>query len=115
MYLYDGRRWREIDAPGHVGAVRGIRDDLIYAVGLQGLIARWNGSAFRVVHNPSDGNLCDVFVASDDEMYACGQDGHLMQGTVHGWEQLLLYDGSLHCVAKWGETVWVGAGAERLT
>jgi hypothetical protein len=109
-FLYDGTSWREIGAPGHIGCVRGIRDDLIYAVGLRGLIARWNGSSFQTVHGPTDGNLCDVFVASDDEMYACGHGGHLLQGTVHGWEVLLKHDGPLHCVAEWHDDVWVGAG-----
>ena len=109
-FLYDGTTWREIGAPGHIGAIRGIRDDLIYAVGLKGLLARWDGSSFRTVHGPTDANLCDVFVASDDEMYACGHGGHLLQGTVHGWEVLLHHDGPLHCVARWRDAVWVGAG-----
>jgi len=109
-FLYEGTAWREIASPGHIGCIRGVRDDLIYAVGLRGLIARWDGTSFRTVHGPTDANLCDVFVASDDEMYACGQGGHLLQGTVHGWEVLLQHNGPLHCVARWGDAVWVGTG-----
>jgi len=109
-FVFNGDDWREIEVSGNIGAIRGIRDDLIYAVGLEGLIARWDGKAFRTVHGPTDGNLCDVFVASDDEMYACGQGGHLLQGTAHGWDVLLRHDKPLHCVARWRDEVWVGGG-----
>ncbi len=113
-FLFSGTEWVEIDSPGLIGSIRGIRNDLIYAVGQRGLIARWDGHTFSVVHGPTDGNLSDVFIVSEDEMYACGTNGHLLQGTVYGWEELLRFDGMLHCVTKWNNMVWVGAGADGL-
>ncbi len=113
-FLYGGTDWAEITAPGLIGGVRGVRDDLIYAVGQNGLIARWDGMKFNVVHSPINGNLTDVFVVSEDEMFACGTDGHLLIGTIHGWEELLKFDSMLYCIAKWGDYVWIGAGAEGL-
>jgi hypothetical protein len=113
-FVYDGKEWRQIDTPGLIGCVRGSRDDLIYAVGMRGLIARWNGHAFKAVHGPTPGNLSDVFVVSDDEMYACGTDGDLLTGSIHGWVRLMHYEGMLHCVAKWHDEVWVGAGEDGL-
>ena len=113
-FFFDGTRWREVAVPGHVAAVHGVNDDLIYAVGLDGLIARWDGSGFRALDKASDGNLCGVFVVSTDEMYACGLDGDLLTGSVHGWRKLLSVDSGLHCVARWNDELWVGAGEEGL-
>src|SRR5690606_19494937 len=113
-FRFDGSGFQPIDVPGFIVGVRGSRDDLIYAVGNRGLIARWDGRGFTAVQSPIASTLSDGFGGDEDEMYACGSDGDLLLGTMHGWERLLTFEGALHCVAKWNDTVWVGAGEDGL-
>lgn len=109
-FHWDGSEWREVGSPGFILRAHGSAPDLVYGVGQRGLIARWNGStAFESVASPVAGTVSDVFVASEDEMYACTSEGELLQGTVHGWEVLLRHPVGLTCVAKWRDAVWVGA------
>ena len=114
MFHNDGSGWREVPTPGHVVAVHGTSPDLIFAVGLRGLIARWDGSAFVAMESPLSSVLRDVFVVSEDELYAVGTQGEVLRGTVYGWEQVLKHKNPLYCVAKWGDRVWVGAGKDGL-
>lgn len=110
-YRWDGADWRSVTAPGHMVGVHGVSRDLVVAVGQRGLIARWNGAdGFEAVTSPAKGTLADVHVVSKDEIYACGPDGELVQGTLHSWELLLEHERPLHCVAKWKDAVWIGAG-----
>ncbi|MEZ4329386.1 MAG: hypothetical protein R3B40_29420 [Polyangiales bacterium] len=114
MFHQDGRGWREVPTPGHVVAVHGTRPDLMFAVGLRGLIARWDGSAFVAMESPLSSVLRDVFVVSEDELYAVGTQGEVLRGTVHGWEIVTKHRNPLYCVAKWDGRVWVGAGKDGL-
>ncbi|MCA9579193.1 MAG: hypothetical protein KC668_27375 [Myxococcales bacterium] len=114
MFHQDGRGWREVPTPGHVVAVHGTRPDLIFAVGLRGLIARWDGSTFVAMESPLSSVLRDVFVVSEDELYAVGTQGEVLRGTVHGWEIVTKHRNPLYCVAKWDGRVWVGAGKDGL-
>lgn len=110
MMRWDGQAWSEMPSPqGGVVAVHGSRPDLLVAVGDAGLIARWDGSAWTSMSAPSDEPLRSVFVVGDDEMYACGNRGGLVQGTVHGWTPVLSHDAPLASVARWHDAVWVGA------
>jgi hypothetical protein len=109
-YRWNGSDWRQVATPGHIVGVHGVSRDLVYAVGQRGLIARWNGAdKFDAVTSPAKGTLADVHVVSEDELYACGPDAELLQGTVRGWELLLEHERPLHCVAKWRDAVWIGA------
>jgi hypothetical protein len=112
MYRGHHHTWTPIAAPGFVIGVHGIRPDLIVAVGERGLIARWDGSAWQNMPSPADGTLSRVFVASDDEIYACGHGKQLLQGSVHGWVKLLEHSTPLSAIAKWKNEVWVGAGGD---
>lgn len=70
-------------------AMHGAREDLVFAVGTHGLVARWDGSRWLPMSAPAAVRLGSVFVVSDDEVYACGQDGVLLQGSVPGWQEVL--------------------------
>ena len=108
-YHWNGSEWRKVHSPGHIVGVHGADRDLIVAVGHNGLVARWNGvDGFDAMTSAARGTLSDVHVVSEDEIYACGPDGELVRGTVHGWEAILKHPRSLHCVTAWGEKVWVG-------
>jgi hypothetical protein len=112
MYVGHHHSWRPIPAPGFVIDIHGIRPDLVVAVGERGLIARWDGSAWHNMPSPSDRTLSSVFVVSDDEIYACGHGKQLLQGSVHGWVQVLEHSAPLRAVAKWKDEVWIAAGGD---
>jgi hypothetical protein len=110
VYRFDGSKWEELPSPpGEILAMHGIAPDLVYAVGRGDLLAHWNGKTWRKVVSPARGVLVDVFVASESEMYAVGSNKQLLQGSVHGWTEVLEGPGSLYAVAKWKGDVWVGA------
>ena len=109
-FHYDGSDWRPVAVGASIAAMSGV-DDVIFAVGSRGLIARWNGSdAFVSMESPISTSLCGVHVVSADEMYACAIEGDVLRGTVYGWEQVLRHDRTLACIAKHDGRVWVGAG-----
>ena len=113
MYRWNGGGWDPMDPPpGRVIAMHGIAPDMIYAVGTEGLIARWDGSAWQQVPCPVRTTLSAVFVASEDEMYACGEGKSLLSGSVHGWSEILTHDMALRGVVKWHGDVWLGAGGD---
>lgn len=113
-FCFDGEAWREIEVPGFVVAIGGVRDDLIYAVGNLGLVARWDGDAFRRIEVPAASTIAGICVVSDDELYACGHGGELLRGTTRGWQRIAESELMLGCVAKLGDEVWVGAGEDGL-
>lgn len=114
MFVSNGDGWRAIPSPGYVNGVHGIAPDLIYAVGAQGLLARWNGTTWSRLPSFTDTMLSRVFVVSPDEMYAVGAGKRLLEGTVHGWSEVLHTDFPLMDVAKHGGAVFVAAGPEGL-
>ena len=109
LYRFDGRTWTELPAPGEILAMHGMAPDLVYAVGRDGLVARWDGRGWTKVVTPGRGVLTDVCVVGEDEMYAVGSGGQLLQGSIHGWAEVLNGSGPLFGVAKWKEEVWVAA------
>jgi hypothetical protein len=52
------------------------------------------------------------FVASEDEIYACGHGKDLLQGSVHGWVRVLAHTAPLRAVVKWKGDVWVATGGD---
>lgn len=112
MFRWDGSRWSDMASPGLIVALHGTRPDLLVAVGEDGLIARWDGARWIAFPTVSERTLTGVFVASDDEMMACGKANDLLQGSVHGWTRLLESPDLTGCVAKWRDRWWVGAGGD---
>ncbi len=115
MLLWNGQGWREIPSPGpDVTAVHGIAKDLIYAVGYWGLIARWDGAKWHKVSPITKLILLSVTVVSPDEIYACGDGGVLLDGSVHGWALGLQWPKPLYGVARFCGDLWVGAQKDGL-
>ena len=111
MYRWNGSTWSEMESPGRVYAMHGSTPDFVYAVGDRGLIARWDGSRWHRVPSPTPTALTGVFVQGEDEIYAVGPGQKLLEGSVHGWSEILHFDGGmLYGVAKFKNEVWVGAG-----
>jgi hypothetical protein len=114
MWCWDGRSFREIPSPGLVISLHGIAPDFVYAVGAEGMISRWDGTAWKRVPGPTRSMLSSVYVASPDEMYAVGPGRKLLQGSVHGWVEVLTAPFGLHAVTKFAGDVLVGAGLDGL-
>lgn len=115
MACFDGNAWQPMPAPGDmVMKVHGLARDLIYAVGKDGMIARWDGSRWHRVDSPVSSTLSSVFVASPDEIWACSNDGRFLEGSTHGWGHVLDHGEALFDVVQWRGTVWVAAPFEGL-
>ncbi len=113
MVRWDGKRWADMTSPqGGIVSIHGTRPDLLFAVGDGGLISRWDGTRWTDMAAPSDEPLRSVFVADDDEIWACGNRGGLLQGTQHGWTQVLTHSAPLASVAVFADSLWVGASGE---
>jgi hypothetical protein len=110
VYRYDGSAWSSVPPPpGEIMRMHGCAPDLIYAVGSHGLIARFDGTGWTRLPSPTGAGLSDVFVASEDEMYAVGPGRQLLRGSVHGWTELMEGPAPMFGVVRWNGEVWVGA------
>jgi hypothetical protein len=114
LYRYDGKKWKEMKAPDfEVRAIHGLEEDLLYAVGVGGGVARWDGRAWKRFPAPTDEVLNSVFMAGPDEIYATGGAGTLLEGSAHGWGKIAegpVPGMPLLAVAKWKKDLWVAAG-----
>jgi hypothetical protein len=113
MHRFDGKRWSPMDSPGEVYGVHGVAPNLVYAVGRRGLIARWDGARWNKVPSPTQAVLSDVCVADEGEMYAVG-DRVVLQGSLHGWTEVVEGTSHMFGVRKWKGDVWIGASGEGL-
>ncbi len=113
MFRWDGRTWTEMPAPGFgVRAVHGVAQDLVYAVGLGGGVARWDGGAWRSMRTPTREILASVFVVDADEVYAVGNRGAVLEGSAAGWGKIgdgPGLPGPLAAVAVFQGKLWIGA------
>ena len=109
LYRFDGRTWSELPAPGEISTMHGVAPDLVYAVLRGGLVARWDGTRWTNVVIPGSTLPMDVCVVGEDEMYAVGSGGQLLQGSTRGWAEVVNGAGPLYSVAKWKGEVWVAA------
>ncbi|AGC41706.1 hypothetical protein MYSTI_00348 [Myxococcus stipitatus DSM 14675] len=111
---YNGRKWRKMPAPKFaVRAMHGLAPDFIYAVGVGGGIARWNGKVWRHFRSPTREVLNSVFVAAEDELYATGGSGSLLAGNRRRWDSMAespVPGMPLLGVAKWKKKLWVAGG-----
>jgi hypothetical protein len=110
MMRWDGSRWHEMPPPpGDPVNLHGCAPDVIVAVGEFGLVARWDGSAWHNFDVPTTRALSAVHVVSPDEMYACGRDRTVLEGSVHGWAQVSHGPGQLLSMVKWKDRVLIAA------
>jgi hypothetical protein len=115
MFAFDGTKWGRMPSPdGQVIAMHGTGPDRLWAAGNDGLLAEWNGHAWKRVPLGTRDNIVSVFAAGDNEVYAIGYHGVILEGTKHGWSQRATGVGAGNCIAKWKGDVWVAAGAKGL-
>jgi hypothetical protein len=99
MMVREGGSWREVAAPGAVMGVHGCAEGYTYAVGLGGLIARWDGSAWRRLVSPTTAPLARVRVRADGGCYAVGPTGVVLEGSPWGWAVVCQCDAALSDIA----------------
>jgi len=114
VFRWDGKVWHDLPSPGFdVLDVHGAAPDLVYAVGVAGAVARFDGRAWSRLASPVNENLVSVFVASGDEQYATGHRGSLLEGSASGWGKVAQgpsTDWPLHAAVKWQGELWIAAG-----
>lgn len=109
FHLWNGARFDPIPSPpARVMAMHGVAPDWIVAVGFEGMIARWDGRAWRPWTVSLRGALGSIHVVSPDEMYATGPAGVLLEGSQYGWAVRAPTLGSAVSVTKLGVDVLVG-------
>src|SRR5262249_9096766 len=69
MSAWQRGRWVDVPSPGSTISVHGQSRNLIYAVGDEGLIARWDGSGWQRQVGPTEETLTGVFVADEDHIW----------------------------------------------
>jgi hypothetical protein len=111
LYRFDGKKWSSMESPGEIYGVHGLKPNLVYAVGVRGLIARWDGVRWKMLPSPTKASLSDVHVTGEDEIYAVG-DHVVLRGSTDGWAVAAKGTSRMFGVAKWKGEVFVGA-AER--
>lgn len=113
MFHWDGARWNDMPAPGfEVYALHGLTPELFWAVGVEGQVAVCERGAWRAFPTPTGETLVSVFAVSPDEVYACGNQGSLLEGSHAGFGRIA--EGPvpglpLFAVAWWNDALWVGA------
>jgi hypothetical protein len=110
LSIYDGSRWTEMTPPGNVFAFHGVARDLIYAVGMNGLAAWWDGAQWNPQPTPTRGSLTSVHVVDETEVYATGPCQRVLVGSIHGWSERAGVTYGLYDITKWNGDVWVAAG-----
>jgi len=118
LFSFDGKKWQKMPVPEFgIRAIHGLDRDLVFAVGENGGVARWDGGKWKQFPTPTDELLLSVFVAGPDEFYAAGSEGTLLEGSSQGWGKIASIPapkGPLLAVAKWNNEVWVGGGGKGL-
>ena len=97
-YVREGdRNWKRLDhkirsedeeEDAGFFSVDGFSATEIYAVGIDGEIAQYDGSEWRFITSPTNLILFRVQCAPDGKVYAVGQEGILLVGRGQSWETI---------------------------
>lgn len=109
MARFRGYRWDLVEPPpGFAMCLHGTGPDALVAAGHDGVVARWDGEAWRELASPTDARFRRIFAAPTGELWACTADRRLL---LHDGElrEVASWDGELRDVAVWRGEVWVAA------
>ncbi len=104
---WNGTTWSRVPTPGPFTAVHGASRALVMAVGLRGLVARWDGAAWRAMEPLGDEDLVAVHAASDDDVWALGAKGTIYHGGVLGLRPVFRAEKKLRAIARFAGSTWV--------
>lgn len=91
IYLLSGNRRRTLekglDAQREADFldIAGTYPSDVYAVGLSGLLAHYNGDKWRYLDSPTNNHLYSILYINDSEIYICGAEGGLYRGNRDKW------------------------------
>jgi hypothetical protein len=113
---WDGNQWIELPMSGsRIVAMHGLAPDLLYAVGRNGFVGRFDGSAWRRFPVPTGEVLSSVYCAGPDEFYASGFNGTVLEGSAAGCGRIAenyIEQAPLLCVAKFAGHLWLAGGPQ---
>lgn len=113
VFRFDGSAWQELASLPHpCTSIHGVAPDVFYAVGWQGMVAKWNGSGWQEFPRLTREIVTDIHVESADELYAVTNDGQLLEGSASDWDiggTNPLGRTPFSSVAKFGGEVFIGA------
>jgi hypothetical protein len=113
---WDGRQWIELPMPGYrIVSMHGLAPDLLYAVGRDGFVGRFDGSAWKRFPVPTEEILRSVHVVGRDEIYACGYNGTVLEGSASGWGRIAenyIDQAPLLSVAKFKGQLYLAGGPQ---
>jgi hypothetical protein len=112
--LWDGATWSPVAAPGPLTAVHGASRALVMAVGHRGLVARWEGTAWRALEAPGDEDLVAVHAASEDDVWVLGAGGTIYHGSSERLRAVFRGEKKLRAVARFAGSTWVAVDGEGL-
>jgi hypothetical protein len=111
MWHWNGSAWTRVESPGRIHAMHGVARDAIFAVGAEGLFARWDSARWHVLASPPDpGHVSFVHASSPDEVYACSIGGVLYEASTRGVRMRAESAGTAFGVVKWRDRVLVAGG-----
>jgi hypothetical protein len=111
LVRWDGKRFEDIEAPGNVVNIRGPSPRHLYAVGRRGLLAHWDGNAWRKFLPESVGDFSGLTVVDDETAYASGSNGELYELSPHGCSLLARHRLPLVDVGHCGGQVYAASFA----
>ncbi len=114
MLRWNGATWAPCAWPGEVYAMHGASRTQTYAVGRRGLVARWDGGAWRVMEPAHTGDLLAVHVVDEHEMYAIAKPGVILEGSALGWRVRVDTGRTLRGIAKFQGRLFVAVEGEGL-
>ena len=114
MLRWNGATWAPCAWPGEVYAMHGASRTQTYAVGRRGLVARWDGGAWRVMEPAHTGDLLAVHVVDEHEMYAIAKPGVILEGSALGWRVRVDTGRTLRGIAKFQGRLFVAVEGDGL-
>lgn len=106
-WFFDGKSWHRAASSGVMLSVHGADRESIFAVGHDGLVARWGGEKWIEMARPARAPLGYLHVESATEAYAITVDGDIFEGSVHGWHELAVTSGYVNGIVKWSGDVLI--------
>lgn len=107
---WDGAKFESSPMRAQVLAMHGAHPELVFAVGADGLVSRWDGAGWSELEVPTRRAFWSVHVQSEERVFACGPAAMLMGGSAD--ELLPLPDPAFapKSVLVHGGAIWLGCG-----
>lgn len=109
LFRFDGAQWHELSSPGRILRMSGASEDALLAGGAGGVLAWWEGAAFRALSAPYPGTFAGVTVG-DERAWACTHEGDLFEVSRDGLQRRSRFEAALLDVVEWQGRPLVAAG-----